>query len=67
MREAGPASTADERFSTCNFSVMSAYGPSRRFAAAQQFDRFRSEADIKRLAGPVGLVEKRPKGNLGGL
>jgi hypothetical protein len=27
---------------------MSPFGPSRRFAAAQQFSRFRSEADIQR-------------------
>ena len=28
----------------------SAYGPSRHFAATQQFSRFRSEADIQRAA-----------------
>jgi hypothetical protein len=30
--------------------AMSACGPSRRFAAAQQFSRFKSEADIQRDA-----------------
>jgi hypothetical protein len=29
---------------------MSGIGPSRRFAAAQQFSRFRSEADIQRAS-----------------
>ena len=28
----------------------SIHGPSRRFAAAQQFSRFRSEADIQRAS-----------------
>jgi hypothetical protein len=31
---------------------MSARGTSRHFAAAQQFDRFRSEADIEPLMEP---------------
>jgi hypothetical protein len=32
--------------------VMSGFGTSRHFAAAQQFGRFRSEADIEPLTEP---------------
>jgi hypothetical protein len=35
---------------------MTANGPSRRFAAAQQLGRFWREADINRQAEPAGLV-----------
>jgi hypothetical protein len=39
---------------------MSAVGPSRHFAAKQRLGRFRSEADIKRQAGPAGKVANDP-------
>jgi len=40
---------------------MSPVGTSRHFAAAQQFGRFLSEADIIRQANPAELVENDPK------
>jgi hypothetical protein len=40
---------------------MSAIGPSRYFARAQQLDRFRREADIGWQAGPAGKVANDPK------
>jgi hypothetical protein len=39
---------------------MSAPGPSRHFAAAQQFSRFRSEADIQRDANTESDYEYAP-------
>jgi len=45
---------------------MTAYGPSRHFAATQQFSRFRGEADI---GGRVPIVESdaRDQSGHGGL
>jgi hypothetical protein len=42
---------------------MTAYGPSRHFAAAQQLGRFWREADINRQAEPTGLVANDPEPN----
>jgi hypothetical protein len=39
---------------------MTASGPSRHFAAAQQFGRFLSEADIRWHAGLAGSVANDP-------
>ncbi len=44
---------------------MSAVGTSRHFAAAQQFGRFLSEADIIGQARPAELVENDPWETLG--
>jgi hypothetical protein len=41
--------------------VTSGIGPSRHFVAAQQFDRFRSEPDIKWRPGPIGSVANDPE------
>jgi len=39
---------------------MTAFGPSRHFAGAQQLGRFWREADINRQAEPAGLVANDP-------
>jgi hypothetical protein len=39
---------------------MAAFGTSRHFAAAQQFSRFRSEADIQRARFPNRIYEYPP-------
>jgi hypothetical protein len=41
---------------------MSLFGPLRRFAAARQFGRFRSEADVNPQARLAGSVENDPNG-----
>ena len=41
--------------------LMSAFGPSRHFAAAQQLGRFGREADIKWQARSVGSIANDPQ------
>jgi hypothetical protein len=54
MRKQAGYMAAPERFAKRQIPLAlrapSIHGPSRRFAAAQQFSSFRSEADIQRAA-----------------
>jgi hypothetical protein len=43
---------------------MTAYGPSRHFAAKQRFGRFRREADINWQTKPAGSVANDPERTL---
>jgi hypothetical protein len=44
-----------------DYKLMSAFGPSRRFAATQHFGRFWGEADINRQTKPAGSVANDPE------
>jgi hypothetical protein len=49
-RSVSTPSNSDRAYRSYSEPSMSLVGPSRHFAATQQFSRFRSEADIQRAA-----------------